>query len=393
MKNSWAQIGLLWLVGVLAAAQLAKMAVLAPGLRHTFDLSLTEVGLLISLIEVGGALLGFAVGLSVGRIGARSLLLGGLAVLMVSGAMEALASDARLMFAARALEGIGYVLAVVAAPTLIAVIASDRARGVALALWSTFVPLGVAVGSGATGLGAARLGPSGTMLLWATAFAAALALAARLPEVSGIARRGLALPAAAAWLATGAFGLYTMLVCALTALLPIHLVERLGAALPTASAVAAAVSAAALPGCAAMIVVLRRGPLGPRGTMLICAPALLASAAPASVIFGGGPVSVDVATSGTLAALTVLLGGLAPPLILARLAHLSGAGSGDDPRLAAAQGLLTQFGAGGALIGPPLGGFVVGLWGWPALGLAIAGLTMAMLVMLSAAEWTATDAS
>lgn len=386
MVSGRQQIGFLWLAGVLAAAQLAKMAVLAPALRQTFQLSVAQAGLLISLLEVGGALFGFAAGLLIGRIGARRFLLTGLAVLALSGAAEAIATGRDMMFVARAVEGLGYVLVVVAAPTLIAATATEQQRGPALALWSTFVPLGVAFGSALTGILTIWFGAEGALILWAMSFAAALGLAVRLPSPVQASAPRLALPAAAAWLSTAAFGVYTTLVCALTALLPIYLVEQRGAALAAASGVAGLVSAAALPGCLVMILIMRQGAIGPKRTLLLSAGFLLASVVPAMAIFGGvGKVSVS--TAAILAMATVLFGGLAPPLILARLPHLSGARSGDDPKLAVAQGLLTQFGAGGALVGPPLGGLVVGAWGWPALGVFIASLTIIFLMVLLAAEW------
>lgn len=167
MSTRWCQIGLLWLIGILAAAQLAKIAVLAPQLSRTFNLSLPQVGLLISLLEVGGALGGLGAGLLIGRIGARRFLVAGLVLLALTGSIGALTADVRTLFIARAGEGIGYVLAVIAAPTLIAGLASERDRGAALALWSTFVPLGVAIGSGVTGWGVSWLGTTGILLLWA----------------------------------------------------------------------------------------------------------------------------------------------------------------------------------------------------------------------------------
>lgn len=390
MTSGRQQIIFLWLVGVLAAAQLAKMAVLAPTLRRTFDLSLAQAGLLISLLEVGGALLGFAAGLLIGRIGARRFLLAGLTVLALSGAAEAIATDRDALFVARAVEGLGYVLVVVAAPTLIAAIATEQQRGPALALWSTFVPLGVALGSALTGILAIRFAPQCVLLLWAASFAAALALAARLPSHRRGAALRLALPNSAAWLSTVAFGIYTTLVCALTALLPTYLVEQRGAALTMASGLAGLVSAAALPGCFIMVVIMREGVIGPNKALLISTAALLASAAPAVAIFNGELGGAGVLASAALATATVLLGGLTPPLILARLPRLSGACTGDDPKLAVAQGLLTQFGAGGALIGPPLGGIVVAAKGWGALGVLVAVLTILFLLVLLAAEWRAT---
>jgi hypothetical protein len=58
-----------------------------------------------------------------------------------------------------------------------------------------------------------------------------------------------------------------------------------------------------------------------------------------------------------LAGLFVLLAGMARTLLFTRLPALSGAHTPDDPRLASAQGLLTQCGAGGVLLGR-LGGYI-----------------------------------
>jgi MFS family permease len=74
-------------------------------------------------------------------------------------------------------------------------------------------------------------------------------------------------------------------------------------------------------------------------------------------------------------------------LVFARLPMLAGATTPADPRIATANGLITQFGAAGALIGPPLGGLIVGMRGWGELGIAMAVLVIAMLVAMIAAEW------
>lgn len=387
MTSTRAQIGFLWLVGVLAAAQLAKMAVLAPTLRQNFDLSLAQAGLLISLLEVGGALFGFPAGLLIGRIGAHRFLFMGLIILMLAGGAQALAATPSVLFTARAAEGIGYALVVVAAPTMIAAIANEQQRGPALALWGTFVPLGVAIGSVLTGVLAVAMGSAGVLLFWAAAFALALTLATRLASVSHGASRTLRMPHGAAWLATVSFGLYTTLICALTALLPIYLVEQQGISLATASSLAGAVSAAALLGCLALILLLRPGRMRSANIMWVAAGSLFASAGPAIAIFGCEICGSGAMETVVLAMVTVLLGGLTPPFILARLPRHSAASSGDDPRLAVAQGLLTQFGAGGALIGPPLAGIAVGALGWTALGAFLAGLTLATVLVMLAAEW------
>ena len=75
MQRRWPTIIMLRLIGVLAAAQLAKISTFAPVLRTRFGLSLSQAGLLISLLEVGGGLLGFVAGLALVRIKNRRSLL------------------------------------------------------------------------------------------------------------------------------------------------------------------------------------------------------------------------------------------------------------------------------------------------------------------------------
>lgn len=382
MHRRWPAIIALWLLGVLAAAQLAKFSTIAPVLRARFALSLPATGLLISLLEVGGGLLGFVAGLALGRIGYRRALVTGLATLAGCSLVEALATTPAPLFVARGVEGIGYLLVVIAAPTAIAAIASDRDRPRALALWSSFVPVGVAVGGAVTGMGTQVLDATGLLLLWAALLALAVIPALRLP-LGTAASRGLALPAPAAWIATFGFGLYTLFLCALTMLLPTFLTEMRGASLATAGLVAAFASLAALPGSAIAMALMRRGALGSSAMMRIVAPALAVTALLAPLVF------VDIGGWGMAALVAVAVvgaSGLVSPLVFARLPILARAAAADDPRIATANGLLTQFGAGGALIGPPLGGLVVGLWGWPGLGIAIAMLSLAMLATITLAE-------
>ncbi|WP_336962908.1 CynX/NimT family MFS transporter [Sphingobium aquiterrae] len=388
MSRNWFSIIGLYLIGVLAAAQLAKFSALAPILRQSYGLTLAQVALLISLLEVGGALFGFVSGLGVARIGARRFLLTGLVILAATSAVEGLAAHALPLFLARAAEGIGYVLVVIAAPTLIIAIAHERQRAAALAVWSTFVPVGIALGSALTGLLVGGVGASGTILLWGGVACAALLFAWQLPIGGGGQRAAIRMPLAGAWLATLAFGFYTMFVCALMMLLPSFLVEKTGASVADAGVIAGLVSLAALPATTIAILAMRRGTLEGRALYAVLIACLVVTAALSPLVFARGSVPGAGATvPGLLAFLTVTLSGISSPLVFARLPILAGAASPDDPRIAVATGLLTQFGAGGALIGPPLGGLVVSCWGWTALGGVIALLALLMLATLMLAEW------
>jgi len=384
MQRRWPAILFLWLIGVLAAAQLAKFSTIAPLLRDRFGLSLPETGLLISLLEVGGGLFGFVAGLALGWITCRRSLIAGMVILASTSLAEALATGPTMLFAARAAEGVGYLLVVIAAPTAIAAVADDRARSRALALWSSFVPVGIAMGSAITGFGVTTFGVQGILLLWAGLLALAIVPVLRWPVVDGDSRR-IVLPAPAAWFSTFTFGIYTLFLCALTMLLPTFLIGERGAAVNEASLVASLASLCALPASGIAILLIRQGVLSARRLLTIAVPALTATALLVPLAFGR---AADMNTTSVVVVIAVLLSGLVSPLMFARLPILAGAESPHDPRIATANGLLTQFGAGGALIGPPLGGLIAEEWGWNALGITIAILALFMLAGVAFAEWT-----
>lgn len=385
MHRSWFPILTLWLLGILAAAQFAKMSVIAPILRTGFGLSLPQLGWLISLMEVGGAVFGLVSGLALARFGMRSFLLSGLMILSAASLMQAFASTTFLLFLARAIEGIGYVLVVIAAPTAIAATADNTLRPRALALWSTFVPVGIAVGGAITGLAAGMLGMSGVMLFWAAMIAAALPVAMRLP-LADIPPTQILFPAAAAWISTFGFGLYTVFISAVTMLLPSFLIERCGATMGEAAIVAGVASLAVLPGAAAAMWLMRKGDLGMRRTLFFSTLVLFPTVPLVLLLYGDA--NADLLQIGTISVLAVAVSGLVPPLVFARLPLLAGAASSEDPRIAMANGLVTQFGAGGALVGPPIGGAIVSIRGWEGLGVAASVLVVAILVAVVASEFT-----
>lgn len=382
MKSVWPSIIRLWLVGVLAAAQLAKFASLAPLVQRQFYLGLPAAGLLVSLLEAGGAVFGFASGLALSRIGAPIFLRSGLITMALAGLAEALAARAPLLFAARALEGIGYLLVVVAAPAMIVSLSRDaRTRIRAMALWSSFVPVGMGAGGAVTGLLAFRFGLCGTLLSWSLLCALAALSVLSLKSTAPVSRH-LRLPAPGAWIMTGAFGCYTLFSCAMTALLPSFLVARYGLSLADADVMGAIVAVACLPSAGIALMLVRGREATGRLLLAISAMALVLTAGIGPLIYSG---SASWRT-GMLAAALSLISGIAGTLLFTRLPALSGARTATDTRIAATTGLLTQCGAGGALLGPPLGALAVSRWGWTGLGWLISLLALAMLALVLLAE-------
>ncbi|WP_343529016.1 MFS transporter [Sphingomonas sp.] len=184
-----------------------------------------------------------------------------------------------MLFGARAVEGIGYLLVVIAAPTAIAAIADDRNRAPTLALWSSFVPVGIAVGSAVTSVGVVTLGVQGIMVLWACLLAVTIIPILRLPlRADDSSRRRIVPPAPAAWGSSFAFGIYTLFLCALTMLLPTFLMAERAAALDEAGLVASIASLSALPASGLAILLIRRGRLSTERLLMIAVPSLVGTA-------------------------------------------------------------------------------------------------------------------
>jgi DHA1 family inner membrane transport protein len=95
------------------------------------------------LFFVVGALFGVAVGAMADRFGERRLLYGGLILLGLGSLIGGLAAETGILLATRVLEGVGYAAVTVSAPKIISGAASDVPF--AIGIWSTFMPMGMAI--------------------------------------------------------------------------------------------------------------------------------------------------------------------------------------------------------------------------------------------------------
>ncbi len=132
------QVLLLWLAGLGAATQFAKIAVPFPQLLQLYPDHAETMGWLLSIISLLGAVLGAVSGAIVGRVGPLKLLTFGLCLGGVISVFQATWPGFYVMLASRFVEGLSHLAIVVAAPTLIAQITSGKARNMAMVLWSTF---------------------------------------------------------------------------------------------------------------------------------------------------------------------------------------------------------------------------------------------------------------
>ena len=380
------RILLYYLCGVFAAGQLGKLAALSPPIARELQLGLAAMAALTSLLEVCGATLGGVAGRWLPRVGLRSSLSVAVLALAIGAAASAFAQDLVTLALARLVESLGYLAIVVAAPVLIARAAEGRRQAAAMALWSTFVPVGMAVGAwayawaaGAVGWRLAQaLSVAGGLLLWVSLRAMAAGDAATRRAASTTSPTAPVAPAAPApppspgatgallWARVAAFGAYAVAEVGLLALLP-SLLTQGGMPLATAGGWTAAAALANVPASAIGAWLLkRRGALSPAIAVAMAVSLGLSGLLFLAALRDGGQAS----TQALLAIAVNAASGVFPSLVFALLPLAARA----PERLALASGRLTQFGASGALLGPPLMGAVVERWAWSAAG----GLALAL---------------
>ena len=137
-SSSYRIIFVLWLAGLCAAAQFAKIGHILPELQLLYPNAGSALGFLLSLISLVGALLGLVAGVLVGHIGSRSVLLIGLILGTAVSLLQSFDLPLNFLLASRVLEGASHLAIVVASPTLIAQYSSERLRPAAMTLWGTF---------------------------------------------------------------------------------------------------------------------------------------------------------------------------------------------------------------------------------------------------------------
>lgn len=141
--TNWRAVWTVFFAGLVAGAYITKVAPALPGLRETLGLSLVESGLIATMFNAIGMIVGMLAGVLCDRFGQKRLALAGLVILALGGVLGAAASTFALLLLTRFLEGVGFLLFAVSAPSLLSAASSnERDRARALGLWSAYVPTG-----------------------------------------------------------------------------------------------------------------------------------------------------------------------------------------------------------------------------------------------------------
>ncbi len=133
------------LAGMVAALHVGKIPTAIPALREALGMTLLEAGFLLSMVQLAGMLLGVLVGVACEGLGLRRSLISGQIILSIAslgGMWARFPSDLLLL---RALEGLGFLLVVLPAPSLIRQQVDPARLARFLGLWGAYMPAGAAL--------------------------------------------------------------------------------------------------------------------------------------------------------------------------------------------------------------------------------------------------------
>ncbi|MEO5670202.1 MAG: MFS transporter, partial [Ramlibacter sp.] len=311
-SSNWPAATLVLLCGVFAATQIGKLPPAIPALREAFGASLVQMGWIASIFNLVAACGGLAMGLIADRIGRRTLLKFGLAVLGCGAFLGFTSGTLPMLFMSRILEGLGFLCVVVAAPVLVREVVAPNRQRLALGIWSAYTAVGMTLMLATAPWSLPAFGWQGGW--WLGVMGAAILLlvvARRFPGAGkrtvqsvGVAGLFRGLRAPTPWCLAASFGLYTFQWMAFMVWMPTYLLEQ-GMGLTEVSGAVALMIAVNAPGNMAGGWLLQRGL--PLATLVLVSAAALSTAGFA--VFASMPPAGVVIVLGTLLS---FFGGILP---------------------------------------------------------------------------------
>ena len=140
-RAAWIVIG----AGVAAALHVGKLSPALPVLDEDLGVTLLQAGFLLSLVQLAGMTLGLLVGLSADTLGLKRSMVAGLLLLTLASLIGGWARDAQTLLLLRAVEGLGFLLVSMPAPSLIRHLVLPERMSSMLGLWGAYMPLGTAL--------------------------------------------------------------------------------------------------------------------------------------------------------------------------------------------------------------------------------------------------------
>ncbi|HED2397889.1 CynX/NimT family MFS transporter, partial [Serratia marcescens] len=247
----WLAVVNVLFAGIAAALHVGKATIALPALQAEFGRSLEALSWVISAFPFVGVFGGIAAGLLVRRWGDRRLLALGLLIVSAASFTGATLHDFGGLIVSRFVEGLGFVIVVVASPAVLNRLVAPAQRSLVFGIWSTFMPAGIAVSlffgphladwQQSWQAGAALTLLAALMLPLTTSRRAA---EAHVPPLQLRQALGAMLRARRPLLLALMFTTYNLQFFSVMTFLPIFLMQRIGLSLAAAGGISAAAVAA-----------------------------------------------------------------------------------------------------------------------------------------------------
>lgn len=380
VSTHWTAVFVIVGSGIAAALQVGKAAIAAPLLQSDFGIGLAAIGWLAGIFALIGLVGGIPTGAFVARFGARRILIIGLLVTTAGAVLGTVIPGLPSLFSGRIIEGAGFLLVTVAAPSLLEEVTRPSDRDLAFSLWSCFMPVGMAM--------AMLVGPlfEDWRTMWWASGALALAICMAVPLVIPTGGQGqimswnrlrrdsmtVSRDGGAVGLAI-TFALYSLMFFAVFSFLPVLLMERLQVTHQTAGLLSALASAVNVIGNLVAGLLLFKG--FSRPTLLI-ATCLVMGLASFGIFL---PVLPDSAAFG-LCLLFSAVGGVIPAILLSS-APIVAPAAGLAPIVL---GLIVQGNNLGQILGPTAIGGALDRFGWDSAAYIVSGAALIALLVVAA---------
>ena len=170
MNNRWVTLALVFLARTSMGFQFQSVAAVAPPMLAELGLSYAQLGTLIGLYMLPGALFALPGGVIGQRLGERRVVIAGLALMVAGGLLTAAATGFGGAVAGRLLSGVGAIVMNILLAKIVADWFAGRELSTAMAIMLTSWPVGL-------GLAAATLGAVAAGSSWRTAVSVTAAAA------------------------------------------------------------------------------------------------------------------------------------------------------------------------------------------------------------------------
>lgn len=139
---AWVILAVVYFASVVAPFNQFKIPPIMPVLMQTFQIDLTQAGLLMSIIAMIGLVLALPAGIILQRLGPKVTLLIALGLMAIGASIGAFSNSFAFLLGSRVVEGLGVGLMGVTAPATIAMWFPPDRQGTPMGIWATWVPVG-----------------------------------------------------------------------------------------------------------------------------------------------------------------------------------------------------------------------------------------------------------